>query len=148
MGPCRSPGQVYFEYIYTKQNWDCFYSNGIYATGLPNYQELTPIVGECAGPGIMENWDYINSLEYVQLQAVALYGQTSVTNRFQYYDDDWWNEDVAHRKSEVMDFGLVKEMNVSMYVGLFDNTCPLTQSQEIYEQLGPATCSEWIVAPW
>ena len=47
-----------------------------------------------------------------------------------------------------MDFGLVKEMKVSMYIGLFDDTCPLTNSVETYQQLGSASIGDWIIAPW
>ena len=46
------------------------------------------------------------------------------------------------------DFGLVKEMKVAMFVGLWDNTCPVKFAQQIYEQLGgDKTVSDWIVSP-
>ena len=73
-GVCRSPSQVYFEYIYTKDNWECLANNGIYASGMPNYEEKKADVAKCAGPGMMENWEYINHFEYLSLQDVALYG--------------------------------------------------------------------------
>mmetsp|Transcript_28543 Transcript_28543/g.35292 ORF Transcript_28543/g.35292 Transcript_28543/m.35292 type:complete len:80 (+) Transcript_28543:869-1108(+) len=48
----------------------------------------------------------------------------------------------------LMDYGLVREMKVAMFVGLWDNTCPLTEAQKIYQNLGgEKTVSQWIVAP-
>ena len=80
------------------------------------------------------------------IQAQAAYAQTALSGRFQRYDPDWFSE--ADPKSELMDFGLVKEMKVSLFVGLWDNTCPLTTSQEIYEQLGgEKVVSHWVVVP-
>ena len=46
-----------------------------------------------------------------------------------------------------MDFGLVKEMKVGLFAGLWDNTCPLPAAQQIYEQLGEKTVAKWVVAP-
>ena len=47
-----------------------------------------------------------------------------------------------------MDFGLVKDVKVSLYNGLFDDTCPLDIAAESYQQLGSANIGDWIVAPW
>ena len=47
-----------------------------------------------------------------------------------------------------MDFALVQKMKVAMYVGLFDDTCPLVSSEWMYEQMGPSTVTHWVVAPW
>lgn len=68
----------------------------------------------------------------VPTAAVAAYGQTSLSNRFQEYTPDWFdyiNEHGEYPKTKEMDFGLVQEMKVAMYIGLFDNTCPLTVSE-------------------
>ena len=51
-------------------------------------------------------------------------------------------------KTELMDFGKVKEMKVAMYVGLFDKTCSLTNSNAIRKQLGEISVAHWVVAPW
>ena len=60
------------------------------------------------------------------LQAVAAYAQTSLSNRFQRFNPNWFSEPGKVPKSDLMDFGRVKKMKVAMYVGLFDDTCPLT----------------------
>jgi len=47
-----------------------------------------------------------------------------------------------------MDYGLLREMKVALFVGLWDNTCPLTQAQQMYENFGgERTVSDWIVHP-
>lgn len=51
-------------------------------------------------------------------------------------------------KTELFDFGLVNKSKVAMYVGLFDDTCPLTVATDIYTQLGEDTVAHWVVAPW
>ena len=41
------------------------------------------------------------------------------------------------------------KMKVALYIGLFDDTFPLTNNgEEIYRNLGPNTVSHWVVAPW
>ena len=61
---------------------------------------------------------------------MAAYAQTSLSNRFQRYNTNWWSEPLKTPKAELMDFSLVREMKVAMYVGLFDDTCPLVKSEE------------------
>lgn len=51
-------------------------------------------------------------------------------------------------KTKLMDFGLVEKMNVAMYVGLFDRTCPVTMAEHIRKQLGEDTVGHYVVAPW
>ena len=58
---------------------------------------------------------------------MAAYAQTSTTGRFQQYSDDFLTEE--NPKSPIMDYGLVKKMKVSMFVGMFDNTCPVSRAQ-------------------
>jgi len=75
-----------------------------------------------------------------------------MTNRFQEYTDDWFDymdaNEGAMPHTELMDFGLVKKSKVAMYVGLFDDTCPLTTSADIRTQLGEDTVAKFVVAPW
>ena len=47
-----------------------------------------------------------------------------------------------------MDFGLVEKMQVAMYIGLFDDTCPLVNAMESVQQMGHATATHVVVAPW
>jgi len=47
-----------------------------------------------------------------------------------------------------MDIGRVEKTKVAMYVGLFDDTCPLTISEQIYTDLGPNTVAHYVVAPF
>ena len=86
------------------------------------------------------------------MQAVAHYAQTSFSKRFQQYTDDWFvyeAENGTYPKTELIDYGLVMKMKVALYIGLFDDTFPLTNNgEEIYRNLGPNTVSHWVVAPW
>ena len=90
----------------------------------------------------------IEHLENNPLQALANYAQTSISSRFQRLNKNWFSEPNEVPKSELMDFGKVKKMKVAMYVGLFDDTCPLTVAQEQYTQMGPEIVANWVVAPW
>ena len=66
--------------------------------------------------------------------------------RFQQYNPNFFDEEDP--KMPLLDFGLVQKMKVALFVGMWDNTCPLTRAQEIYEQLGgERTVSDWIVHP-
>ena len=58
---------------------------------------------------------------------MSAYAQTSYSRRFQQYNPDYLTEE--NPKSPIMDYGLVKKVKVSMYVGLFDNTCPVSRAQ-------------------
>ena len=49
-------------------------------------------------------------------------------------------------KTELIDFGLVTEMKVAMFAGLFDDTCPLTVAMEQKTQMGDAVAM-WTVSP-
>ena len=49
---------------------------------------------------------YMEGLLSIPIQATAAYGQTSLSNRFQRYTDDWFKYDSPPR-TELMDFGLV-----------------------------------------
>jgi len=82
----------------------------------------------------------------VPVQALSAYCQTSQTQRFQIYHDDWnWD---TPPKTELLDFGLVQKMKVAMYVGLFDRTCPVSMAETIRKQLGEDTVAHYVVAPW
>ena len=62
---------------------------------------------------------------------MAAYAQTSLTSRFQEYTTNWFDYEGypnQYPKTNLMDFALVQKMKVAMYVGLFDDTCPLTDS--------------------
>ena len=95
--------------------------------------------------------DYYGGLKNNPIQAVAAYAQTSLTGRFQEYTNDWFEFEGfpnQYAKTNLMDFALVQKMKVAMYVGLFDDTCPFTSSEWMYQQMGPATVTHWVVAPW
>ena len=64
---------------------------------------------------------------------------------------DWFNyieENGSYPKTELMDFGMVKKMQVGLYIGLFDDTCPLIYSMEAIQQMGPRTVAHTMVGPW
>ena len=79
-----------------------------------------------------------------------MYAQTSLSGRFQKYSPDWFDYSADDwPKTELMDFGLVEEMKVAMYVGLFDNTCQQTTAEAQYTQMGKErTVAHFVVAPW
>ena len=46
---------------------------------------------------------------------------------------DWFNyieENGSYPKTELLDFGMVKKMQVGMYIGLFDDSCPMIYTFE------------------
>ena len=105
------------------------------------------------GPELLkQNVEYIGGLSNNPIQAVAAYSQTNLTNRFQsYYEGDWFaytRENGGYAKTNLLDFGLVKEMKVAMHIGLFDNTCPLTFSMKAIQSMGPDVVAQVLVAPW
>jgi hypothetical protein len=73
------------------------------------------------------------NLQNVPIKALAIYAQGSNTGRFQHYNPDYFTEE--NPKMPLLDPGLVKEMKVAMFVGLWDNTCPVTTAQQTYEML-------------
>ena len=119
------------------EGWDTSDPNGV-------YQTLTDACSHTS-----EWWDAgmgaLGGLPNNPVQAVAAYAQTAISKRFGRYDPDWFEKE--NPKSPLIDFGLVKEMKVAMFVGLWDGTCPLTMAKEQYDQMGPDTVSDWIVTP-
>ena len=88
----------------------------------------------------------LEGLPNTPTQALASYAQTSLTYRFQNYIPDYLY--VENPKSPILDYGMVKEMKVNLFVGLWDNTCPVKRAQEMYENLGgEKTVYKWMVHP-
>ena len=148
MGPCDCPSQQYF-LAYDKENWDFMLDNQIYAfsnTAGYDWEEKKQLIIDEGPQSLVSVLNMFDGLPNSPIQAVAAYAQTSKIGRFQQYTDDFLTEE--NPKSPIMDYGLVKKMKVSMFVGLFDNTCPVTRAQEIYENLGgEKTVYKWIVQP-
>ena len=95
--------------------------------------------------------DYYGHAEYTPTQAAYAYAQFSLSGRFQQYTDTWMDYVAAngtYPKTELMDYGLVMKMKVAMYTGLWDDTFPLTYTDETVKSLGPNTVESWVVAPW
>ena len=133
MGPCITPNTKYFSELYTPEVWNCLTSNNIYAIGDPNWDaNKATILADSACPqSFKDQLDYYGGLENNPIQAVAAYAQTSLTGRFQEYTADWFEYEGypnKYAKTQLMDFALVNNMKVAMYVGLFDDTCPLESS--------------------
>ena len=152
MGPCTSPNQKYFDGMYTKANWDFLTDHGIYVIDGPNWEADRAVI---MAEGSQSLIDTILSAEHLAnnpIQAVAAYAQTSLTNRFQKYTDDWFDymgsNNGAMPHTELLDFGLIKKTKVALYAGLFDDTCPLTTAVDIHTQLGENNVAKWTVAPW
>jgi|Transcript_21534 hypothetical protein len=88
----------------------------------------------------------VSAMSNTPFQALAAYAQTSHSQRFGRYNPNWFYEE--NPRSPLMDYGLLREMKVALFVGLWDNTCPLTQAQQMYENFGgERTVSDWIVHP-
>lgn len=82
LGPCTSPNQKYFVDMYTKENWDFLTSHGIWVIAGPNWARDKAII---MAEGSQSLIDTVNSTERLPnnpIQAVAAYGQASLTNRF------------------------------------------------------------------
>ena len=138
--------------MYTKENWDFLTSNGIYVIAGPNWDEYRELI---MASGLQSLIDTVLTAEHLPnnpIQAVGAYAQTSLSDRFQKYNEDWFDyteaNDGAIPHTDLMDFGMVTKSKVAMYVGLFDDTCPLTTAVDIHTQLGENTVAKWVVAPW
>ena len=118
--------------------------NGIYVTNGPNWEEDKKII-ETGPQSLVDQIGEMEALESIPIQATAAYGQTSMSNRFQQYTDTWFEDD-GKSKTELMDFGLVKEMKVAMFAGLFDQTCRLPDAIAQKTQMGDAVAM-WTVSP-
>ena len=57
---------------------------------------------------------------------MAFYGQAGQTQRFSEENPDYFYEE--NPKLPLIDYGRVKAMKVAMFVGLWDNTCPLIEA--------------------
>jgi len=148
LGPCTSPNKTYFE-GYTKENFEWLDANGIYVTGNtygPDWEYNTNLIMTQGPPTLAASLGGLMHLQNVPTKAMAFYGQAGQTQRFSQENANYFNEE--NPKLPLIDYGMVKEMKVAMFVGLWDNTCPLTEAQRIYENLGgEKTVSDWIVSP-
>ena len=150
-GPCTIPNQKYFKDLYTAENWNFLYENEIWATGGPDWDRAYKVIMESGPQYLKEQADYYGSLPATPMQAVASYAQASASQRFQKYDPDWFNyieENGSYPKTELLDYGMVKKMQVGMYIGLFDDSCPMIYTFESIQQMGPGTVTHTMVAPW
>lgn len=132
MGPCTSPNAKYFKDMYTESVWSFLIDNGIWVMAGPNWARDKAIIMESGPQELIDMISTAEGLPNNPIAAIAAYAQTSLTERFQEYTPDWFqfiNEHGVYPKTKLMDFGLPTEMQVGMYVGLFDNTCPLTVSE-------------------
>jgi len=103
--------------------------------GGPNWDEnLANIMANGPEP-LKQLMGTVQHLPNNPVQAMAAYAQTALTGRFQKYNPDWFSyveeNDGAYPKTELMDFGLINKSQVALYIGLFDDTCPLTVAAEI-----------------
>lgn len=127
LGPCTEPNQVYFAGAYTKENWKFLEDNDIYVfNGGEDWETKKALIYSDADKSLQDIVTMTGSLANNPIQACAAYAQTSLAGRFQQYTPDWFEED--NPKMPMMDFGLVKQTKVAMFVGLWDNTCPLPKA--------------------
>ena len=147
MGPCTSPNETYFGAVYNAENWKFMEDNEIWVlAGGPDWAAKKAIIDSEGSESLKATVASMGTLPNNSVQACAAYAQTSLSKRFGKYNPNWFEE--KNPKSFLMDYGLVQEMKIAMFVGLWDNTCPLPVAQQIYENLGgDNTVSHWIVAP-
>jgi len=148
LGPCTEPNETYMT-GYTKASWDFMDANGIYASSTtygPSWEESKAKIMADGPPELQLMVGGLEHLKNVPLQAMAAYAQGSHMSRFQHYTPDFF--DLENPKMPLIDFGLIKKTKVAMFVGAWDNTCPLTVAQKIFKQLGgDKNVSEWVVSP-
>jgi len=88
----------------------------------------------------------MEGLSSIPIRATAIYGQCAYTGRFQHYTEDWFDHEQRSR-AELIDFGLVKEMKIAMFIGLWDNTCNVKHAAEQRAQMMD-TVAMWEVSPF
>ena len=120
--------------------------NQIWVTAGPNWERDRAVIMAEGSQSLIENMHHMEKLVSLPVQDSAAYAQTSLSNRFQRYTDSWFDTESPPR-TELMDFGLVKEMKVAMFVGLFDTTCPLPTVVAQKAQMGD-TVAMWQVSPF
>jgi len=148
MGPCTSPNELYFEPVYKEKFWNCLAENDVWVIAGPNWDKLRPIVEEKCCESDIERGAVaiLSGLPNNPTMALSAYAQVSISGRFQQPTETWFEEE--NPKTPLMDFGMVKKMNVALFAGLWDNTCPLTETTAIYDQLGgDRSVSTWVVNP-
>ena len=149
LGPCDCPNPIYFADVYSQKAWEFLDANQIWVISNTvgyDWNEKRQVILDSGIPELIESLPDLEGLPNNPTQALAAYGQAGITYRFQNYMEDYLY--VENPKSPILDYGLVKEMKVSMFVGLWDNTCPLKRAREIYENLGgEKTVYKWLVHP-
>ena len=140
-GPCTTPTETYLKEVYTEDNWNFLIENDIYVLGGPNWYTRDKQL--FLDSGIQTLIDAIPAAEGLPnnpIKSVASFSQKAFSKRFQeYYEGDWFAYVREHGdtpKTPLMDFGLAQKTNVGLYIGLWDNTCPLPVAMEQRQQLG------------
>jgi len=111
-----------------------------------DWNEKKQVILNSGIPELVEALPSLEGLPNNPTQALAAYAQTSLTYRFQNYMPDYLF--VENPKSPILDYGMVKEMKVNLFVGLWDYTCPMKRAQEMYENLGgEKTVYKYMVHP-
>lgn len=149
LGPCDCPNAVWFAPVYTQRAWEFLDANQIWVlanTAGYDWNEKKQVILNSGIPELVEALPSLEGLPNNPTQALAAYAQTSLTYRFQNYMPDYLF--VENPKSPILDYGMVKEMKVNLFVGLWDYTCPMKRAQEIYENLGgEKTVYKYMVHP-
>lgn len=149
LGPCDCPNAVWFAPVYSQRAWEFLDANQIWVlanTAGYDWNEKKQVILNSGIPELVEALPSLEGLPNNPTQALAAYAQTSLTYRFQNYMPDYLF--VENPKSPILDYGMVKEMKVNLFVGLWDYTCPMKRAQEMYENLGgEKTVYKYMVHP-
>lgn len=123
LGPCDCPNTEYFADVYSQRAWEFLDANQIWVianTAGYDWNEKKQVILNSGIPELVESLPSLEGLPNNPTQALAAYAQTSMTYRFQNYMPDYLY--VENPKSPILDYGMVKEMKVNLFVGLWDNT--------------------------
>lgn len=148
LGPCTVVSPKYFTAAYSKENWDWLEANDMYVLAGPNWEDHDKQFIIDNGPqALVDTMPLYQGIRYTPIQAHAHYAQTALSGRFQEYMEDWFDVEGPPR-SKLLDVGLVSKVNLALYVGLWDDTCPGQHAAQLADELGRETVTHYVVAPW
>ena len=143
MAPCGVINKMYTAPLFTPEMIQFFTDNKIYALNGPRWEDAMKEMCDhdetlC---GIANEF---NGRETISIKTMYHYAQNSINDRFQVYIDDYFNAEST--KSRLMDYGMIKNP-VSMWIGLWDDTCPPEHAFYIKSQLGKKS-NHFKAIPW
>lgn len=149
-GPCTIMTTKYVAMTYTKEVIEWLEANNLYVLGGPYWSTHDRALIEQSAPLALKlSLGLFDTLKNFTLKSIAHYSQGGMSLRFQEYIDNWFDlpEDKP-KHSELLDIGKVSDINVGLFVGLFDDTCPTSHAVDIYQNMGDKVVTYYKVCPW